>query len=834
MKNYKTIKTRTTDHALLKIDRLPMLGEDTSSADVVECANLRRDNDKKSLVAAPLPGIVTSLTSLPFAVVEHRAVGRLAFTCRGRNIYCQRLDRGEAELVVGCLAADFRCAVVVNSSQVVVMTDEGQAVINIDTEANCTLKNPMHNYPALHFEASNEATMTQPLPKRELTGVYTVRDATLNPTDSARLASDLLDAYSQLDFNAMASGYCMQPVAARYRLLDRNCATLYVSPVVVVAAPGGFQCMAPVAMAIAEEGRVRQSARLSADIFKLRLCSSGSFEGFDVEDVETLAIETSQPVHPVDFDATAANAIFRSDTELPELRAFVPGTSISMVPATELANRRLEAVVVRTATAFQTAAVVHNPFGTGAIAIDVVPAMAMDKRAKQQVDKLRAISSVQPSSNSALDCACSAPHSFTAAVGTVVGSTMLWGDIKPLRFSGYPIESLMCSKIDGEVEWVAAVETIMADGTTHVKVESDGFRGAPALLSPMLTYPSADARTMKILLFRGREVYGGSFPLKPSADGTFAYYLSENCCPIELPLATSDLTLGEVSVENPRYADAVLSTEVDNPHIVVDSFASLPADVKAILPVDRRGGSWEYSLRRAYLFTLGGTILCSLDGSGRFSTIQRLDSRSIANSEAVIATSDNLFPVVAIAGSDLVGLSRGSLTTLASRIGECRVGWDSINAELWLADAEGRARVYQKLAGGYRNIVGMRVAAMLSTPQSLLILQNRAEATLRDTAAPDDDAPLSINYSIAIESPDDKRLTLRRLSAVDVRFEAAAAEGSFSVEGDEALIASLEFNGKVGRSLPMRVIAFPAYSIVARLSATLHSPAALRSLTFKF
>lgn len=87
-------------------------------------------------------------------------------------------------------------------------------------------------------------------------------------------------------------------------------------------------------------------------------------------------------------------------------------------------------------------------------------------------------------------------HSFTAQCATTSGSTVVWGNITPIRINGYPLTAFAATTKDGQ--WRAATKITFANGDEAVVWQSSGSGGAPDMLSPFISYPAGDAVKMTI------------------------------------------------------------------------------------------------------------------------------------------------------------------------------------------------------------------------------------------------------------------------------------------------------------------------------------------------
>lgn len=788
---------------------LPLLvrGEaEKNGVEVMECVNLRRDALSGRLVTAGLPGRCGKLDELPIVSWTDDAAGRMALIAMGGRLRVVFLDGDDAGYDAGGVSGNVKCGVKLRDDCVVVMTDVDSYVVEKGSSGRWGVRES-RQYPALQFVASDEMRMTVDVDGCELSEGYTTRSLMLNAADTDRLGTDLLRGYAELADRATRGGMELQPLLARYRMEGRDGEVLYRSPVVLVGASTGVQCASEMQCELENDGRRRGTLRIAADVYRLRLRQSGKSEMASGE-VRRLVVETSLPVHPADSAASAANVIGQSGTNGVLLRCFLPGASVTMVSSRGHVARKLCGLAMKGDEAFHEALVVNNPFdGDGDLDVAVPVNRGGVSGVERETAEVARVLGKRVAVTDAAVAQCRVPNRFVAGSGCVAGDIAVWGDVTPLGFSGYRIEEFANEVTpDGEEhQWRCVVVTEMTSGRRRVAT-SWGTQLAPLRLSPLLSYPSAEAVRMTVVIERDGAVYRGEYPLTSDEGRNCAYYCSPDCEAIEPePTDEAFAYIGDDCGAEGRGA-LLLTAKVDNPLDAAGAVRAGSGRVTAVTGVDRRGSAWEFGAYRVYAMTTGGIFLIAFGGDGATLRCSRIDRRGVEERGMVAETDDDRYPVVCLAAGDLIGLSRGNAATLEAGAGGCRLGWDGRDRELWIADDAGCARVKQMLSGGWRTVGGLSVAGFHDTVSGLLIA---TDLGVRDTAR-GVSAMTEFGYKLRCRMPAWRWYSSRsRVTAVGVEVVSGNAGGLMQVRSltlagaDNGFTGEMEFRGEVNSPLVM-------------------------------
>lgn len=781
--------------------RLPMCGEsDIARVSVEECANLRRDASGRWLVAAGRPARNAKTGRLPVMTWLDSAGCRNGIVKDGGRLRLVCLDGEDPGYDIGGVSGDVKCAVMLGAGRGAVMTDVD--CYRLEEREGGWRVTGGHTYPSLRFEAADVMRLSADAEERELSGSYTTRSTVLTDADADRLGKDLLRCYGELADKTTRGGMELQPVLARYRLEGEGGEVLYRSATVQVGAPSGVQCVDELRCELSDDGRRRGTLRVAADVYRLRL-RRVTADSVEPGRVKRLVVETSLPVHPVDYGVIAANALGRSGTNGVMLRCFVPGASVTMVSARRHAARRLYEMALKGDAAFREALVVQNPFdGDGEFVVDVPVARGGVQGVEDEIASVKEILGRKVTAVAAEVSGCRVPNRFIADSVCVAGGKVVWGGIRERPFSGYRIEEFATAVTTAGEEhpWRCTVVTELASGARCVAT-SWGTEGAPLRLSPILCSARGDAVKMTVTLERDGVVYKGEFGLTPDESRTVSYHFSGDG--LDTELEATDETFGyvsEVRVDNYRPSGLLVADAV-NPGDVSVSATAGTGSIAALVAVDRRGSAWEFGTHRVYVMTGAGIWLLSIGGALR---CNRIDRRGVSSRGAVAETDDDRYPVVCVASGDLVGLSRGNVVTLESGAGATKAGWDSVAKELWLAGDDGSARVRQSLTGGWRSVDGLEVHGFHDSGRGLLV---DSDLGIRDTARGEGEMA-EFAYRLRFDMP-----ALERYRGVSGVKRAGAELHSRNVNGvmrvvsrtiagsDAGRVAEMEFRGETNAPL---------------------------------
>lgn len=689
---------------------------------VVVADNLRYCADDGALhpVTPPKAALATSLA--PVFVLDHCRRGRVAVFASGTMVSYSLLDAENPVMAeVGTVRGEVRSVVATSATRLTVMTTLAAVMLTVDEETGqVAMLGELPEFPALRFKDMPVMTLSTKIHGARLRGEYDVRSTCLDGDDTRDLTEDVMSAYEDLAVTAAASGYFLQPVVARYRLEDTGGAALYVSPPVMVCAPSGFQCTGRRSMAMADGYSRREDGTLGAEVYRMVL--SGSRGGLPerwAAEVARLVVEVSEQLHPVDFGGQVTTAIERTGTDSASVAWRFPGMSAGMADAPRLIQGLVRSVVNAGDEAFRVAAVFARPFASEEVSFTIDPPGAVHSSPRDQAAALKRLEGLAVKAvTGGVTQRCRLPHRFVAATGAVAGESVLWGDLTLQRFEGYPVDSFAMGASEDQ-PWEAAVVVTMASGEERVAVSSSGVTGAPVALSPLLSYPSADASEMTVMISRSGVLYRFNCRLTASADGRSAFYIDPGLKPIVPEATGGQFIVPATKALSEQCPSAVVTVPATDPLNAVAESSVPPGRVTAIAVSPVSGALWDSGRLRVYLMTDSGIMLGRHTKAG-FSDIRRIDFRGVASPSCVALTADRTRPLAVIAGNDLVAVSGSKVATLSRGVGMTAVGWDSVTGDLWLADSSGNVAV-EPPEGGRFTLSSVVAAGLVTTARGLLV-----------------------------------------------------------------------------------------------------------------
>lgn len=415
-------------------------------------------------------------------------------------------------------------------------------------------------------------------------------------------------------------------------------------------------------------------------------------------------------------------------------------------------------------------------------------------------------------------------HSFTAQCATTSGSTVVWGNITPIRFNGYPLTAFAATTKDGQ--WRAATKITFANGDEAVVWQSSGSGGAPDMLSPFISYPAGDAVKMTIILSRpDGKVVKCVLPLTPSPDGTFAYYLHHTLTPFAIKDELVSFVMPAEKRKSLSRQNAVAVADIRSPLAVTVEATVSQGVIHALTPAVRSSSSWDFARSHLYAFSSGGIYAVSVNARRDRLSSHILDPREVSSPHGVTTSAD---AVIAVASGDLIAITGSRAKTLERATGFSSIGWGRVHNELWCADSSGAVSVRALDKGNCHTRDVTISGGFFSSAGNLFFSSGSALFNASVETVPD-----SINISV-IQRQSVHGLVppffnpVNRLPAPSVISFSVFAEhfsGSLSLKSDSGrsgdntrLLTTLDVNGPLKAPLPARVYAPPGHSLVIEIS----------------
>lgn len=590
------------------------------------------------------------------------------------------------------------------------------------------------------------------------------------------LTASTLSAYTSLSAAAAASGAWVQPMLARYHLLDSAGERLFSSEPLIVGA--GWQCSDKFTIECSRSGAQLSvpATVIRADAYGLELTvrSLGAYTGR----AAAVQVTLSPQVHPVNFGAVADYRIVRPATAAPALTVALPGATVAMADDTASRATGLLRMVERIDAICATVTVTAPD--ASAVAI-VNPALLS---AADEARSLRSMLARSPAPRSAGDPSLAAavmpPHAFTARTVTTGGDAVVWGDVTPLPA---PVGVSLWTGSDGDdpPEWSGTLAVTMADGGRVLT--SVGYpMPLPAGLPPLASYP--DVRAVKMELWvenhETSTVSHVAVHLKATADGARAVSIAPDLAPRLLtPTGITSYPRpapGSVSTGR-RIAGALVAAAAARPGIAIGAMELTPSPVVVLVPAVKGASSWDFTRNRIYAFSPAGIFAVAFGACRSTIASSIIDRRGVSDagrvaytSAGVAAVTDGGVPVV-IRGS---AVSRLNLPAHEGNVNS--IAWHTDDDSLWMLTSSATVLAMNLADGACHTRRFPFNPITLHSPADTMLI-GTSDYLLRLAAQPFATTPVRW----AVRVPLDPAM---RLHAIEIDLAASAFSGSVRVRTD--------------------------------------------------
>ena len=727
------------------------------------CHNLRRSPSGATLEPVGVPRLVAAGGWRP--LLNH-TVGEHSYMIMYSGSALAVTDlRASAPVVteIGSVSGDILTAQTVSAGLIIVMSKSGPYELRL-ADGAWTLQSPVRCLPVISLTAVDGADVEVEVGERTLSKTYQTTDYTLAERDERAVASDVREAYTELCRRAASAGYYCQPVIARYRLVGAQGETVYESAPLLLGASQGTSATDYITIDSAD-GRTLGRWTLSARQWRPRLRVVEGIERLVALGVSHIELLVSPQIHPYDPSATVPVECVRgAATGSHFLRVALPGRSQGLVAmAGGGAVARLRELIGRVGALCRTA--VSMAVTDDITVLDcTMPAVTTAEAADEVRDIKRILkSSVKPADRVALSLML--PHGFTAREAAEASGTVLWGGLCAIRYHGDDVRTFAASNTaDTDGAWHAAVSVTFGSGDEQTVATADGIGAAPLTLNPVLSYPSADAVAMKIIISRGGTVMTGTFDLTPDASGRRAVFVH----PSLRPFALSDEAEAYVVPAERRaehvYDNAVAIAPVEQSlNIRAVAVTGVSSAVTALAAVRQSQSAWDFGRLRFMIFTSGGMFRVIVSADMTAISVALHDSRPVTDRAAVCDASGRL---LALSGRNLLEVGASGCRVLADNIDGERIYWEPARGELTacgdtessetvcLRDGMRRfSRMLQLVGRGVTGCDGRTYAA--TAGQTLVCLSDetmpasRAVSWRRSVACGESRLPLSLAFDAA-------------------------------------------------------------------------------------
>lgn len=656
----------------------------------VEVINMRKNRQTGWLEPMGLCRKLTTTPGSPLIIALTPGGERWLIIANGNVVKAVEMSGSGTTVEVGALNSRPLCAIA-DGRGVTVMTARGAERMRWDRAGErWELSGLMPEFPPIAITATEQTTLTATIRAAAITGNYPHGSGRLKSDDSLSLTTDCLDAYRRLDKTARAGGYYMQPVIARYRIKDRDGNILYRSAPVIVG--DGFQCTGQISCTVGDGER--QATDISAGVWKMGIIAPENLTGMWREEAATLEILATRQLHPVRMKGEADGSLSQSGTNISTLGFMMPG-----VARYEAGDSQRRAMVVaaldRLDEMMSVVSRINDPFGGAIGAAGSIKVIERENSAGVDSEWAAVEKSLGKEPTAARGykestlSACRIPHRFAATTAAVCGDTVLWGNPTALRYGGYPLTMTVAGTRHGQ--WRANVAVEMADGSERAVWSGSGDTGEPLTLSPLLTYPAADAEKMTINISHSdgsivREILN----LTPTENGDMAYYLHPTLAPWS-PTTAADTYLIPAEIENPRdMAGRVLSATSGFPLTPTGALAVSPAAITKLTAASRSDSTWDFGRGHYYSFSPAGISAISINSNRVVTGANLISAIGIDRPEQVAQGNDGVWTLT---DEGIMKISGNRSSWAVSFDGKGRaLGWSRRGGgELWVTDTDGSA-----------------------------------------------------------------------------------------------------------------------------------------------
>lgn len=593
--------------------------------------NLRPDVDSDVLVPSTPPSIMMIPNGwIPLAMLHSKGVDRMLLKkdssigvlVGSNSVRSQQLDSEPSYAV----QAD---------DVILVMTSKGVLSFTLDPETFEFVRRPDY-YSMQPILRSVDAGFVYATPQPVEAKSGNDRQGTLTDAETRRFADSAVKAYCRLVEEAAAEGVCIHPVVARVRILDAAGRRIYISEPTLLTHPDGSEF----------------DGRFSFD-------TGAGESGF------LSSAETSAPA-------------WRPSLTMPEklLKSLPEGAVVEVLASDQLDRFGLSESPAVTTRRHSAASLVTVVLSRSRRDVKSIAFRAEESLAPAWSTRQPASSQQFSFSRSTSPFSLSAPavRIRSAVSSAVASSAIVWAS--PTAQRPAPASPECYAASTGTDPWHGAVTVEFADGSSRV-VTAEGATGAPTLISPLLSYPSADAVALSIMISSRGEVRSGRFPLVADLSGRRSVYLHTSLAPFVLP---DILPVFVPPVEVPAECEMPGYVAVASTSDPLEAYAATAPGmgvITGVAPAFSGQSAWDFGRSRFYVFTTAGTYLMNADPARRAASLTLVDSRTVTAFCQVDGA------VAAIASGDIVLMSGRTIRRIDRIPDAVALAWNHSEHELW-------------------------------------------------------------------------------------------------------------------------------------------------------
>lgn len=754
----------------------------SKGADV--CHNLQSSPINEQLIPIPPLATISEGNYEPFHYLQLDDGTLVVLFLSGTAVYHLIVNNEESlsfpSQPIYITTLDERPLCAINSGNTIyLMMPEGTYRLDYNTDANnWTDLGYMPPFPPLEITATENTEFSATIPAIPLYGNYPHWRGTLNKADLSTLSTHLLEAYAELKQNATATGFFIQPVLARYHLLDRDGNVIFTSQPIMVSEPSGFQCTNLLTFSTNDFSTLN-SLNLIATGYKISVSTTSLANSPWAEVVASAVVEVTPLLDPIDAKASAQCRLDAIDSTHGNLAVYMPGTSVTMVPAD---NSRCDMVTAAVAS-FETIA---------------------SELAQFPYPYINGINATIFSSQSHfVNTRRAATLPFSSQSALAMGDTILWGNVSMLRPSAPSLPFFAASRNNESGFWRACVSITFTSGDERMVWSGSGNNNCPSLLSPLLAYPCNDAKEISISISCDGKIVRESFPLSPLPGSNYAIFLHPSLKPFAITTTTDMYIVPSQHIIRTFKAGSVAVSRLNNPFNLLATQSISCGNIVTFTPAVRSTSSWDFARTHAYAFSTSGVYAISVNAAINAISAHIIDNRHVISKKHITFANSSVY---AIASGDLISITGSKATTLRRDIDASAIAWDNNTHFLWIYDNSSKMRIIDIERNIEASCDALSNAQLFSADGNLLISNGNEvkSPNLKNTIS----TPIKWQHTIFLDSPQSQIIGATFFIASS-QFDGTISIRAHSGAGTENSypITTLNIKGAINAPIPIRIYA---------------------------
>ncbi len=644
-----------------------------------------------------VPSRISSATGRVLCQIHHSG-GTSLVVNDGSSVTIVNSLTGRQELTL-TISDTIHCATA-GSGDVLIFTDRGPYLVTYDSDRGWVDMGYEPQWPAVVLTRHSTATYQATMMAAELHGPYEHGEGPLAKADAESIADDVTDAYQRLVADAAQGGYLVQPALMSYRLLDRQGGVIYESSPVLVSAEGGFQLTSTVDLDVNDGRTQRGGCNLTVDGWRPGVMLAEAL-GDDVDPawasrVAALEVLASPQIHPLNYNLNCTGRISSSGV----LSFNFPGAAASP-SGSEQRCSLVRRVLEHAQSLMEVVDHIPDPFSGGLTPGEVRQVnLSPGDDAREQTRSMHATFNKTTRSTSVAAYSLQAfPHRFTATAVARQVDSVVYANPRVLPFSGHSLQSMCHSLMTTAGGWKADVVVQLGDGSRQVVWSGKGASAAPLLLSPLLTYPSADAVKMTIHYYSPSGRFSRhELPLKGVPAMGVAYYLHPSLVPWSPAPNSTAWTTPESTQGAVAYDGCIATAQASGPLIPTQLKRVAPSTIADVKPASSASSGFMSGNPHFYVASADGiTMVTTSTDSASVTRASLIDRRGVTAAGSLCVGADCCY---AIAGGALLRLDGTKVKVLIASVAARQPGWTSyLGGELWMLGIDGQVMVYHPAAG---------------------------------------------------------------------------------------------------------------------------------------